>query len=307
MKIEILNCMKTKVIERIRQKYWKGRVILSIVFEDRIGIRIYLYRRRYVSTLFCKIDCKFKDNLIYYVPLTCWRIISIIKKNSKGLLLKIATKKVLSKSEMAYWRIHASMTALWITRYILRTSAIRTNEFELARGSPSICLEARIWLTLDEFSFGENLCFRHWREMARTDALFAHKFLTSKVQNVGGEGEEGGKSRRPRGKVANFTKARALHPSIGVCVWARGELMMILFTILLTVNARVISHNTLCKIRINYFIMSPDISNNFVTNIMSYIIDWTCLITNFFMREIISIIETTLLARKYRSTRQTSV
>lgn len=58
--------------------------------------------------------------------------------------------------------------------------------------------------------------------MARTDALFAHKFLTSKVQNVGGEGEEGGKSRRARGKVANFTKARALHPSMGVCVSTRG-------------------------------------------------------------------------------------
>lgn len=120
------------------------------------------------------------------------------------------------------------MTVLWITRYILRTSAVRTNEFDLARGSPSICLEARIWLTLDEFSFGENLCFRHWREMARTNALSAHKFLASKVRNVGSEGR--GWIAESPGKSCEFHENSS--PHLYVCTWAREELMVILFTIL---------------------------------------------------------------------------
>lgn len=110
------------------------------------------------------------------------------------------------------------MTVLWITRYILRTSAVRTNEFDLARGSPSICLEARIWLTLDEFSFGENLCFRHWREMARTNALSAHKFLASKVRNVGSEGR--GWIAETPGKSCEFHE-NSSPVCMCVCAWVR--------------------------------------------------------------------------------------
>lgn len=116
---------------------------------------------------------------------------------------------------------------LWITRYILRTSAVRTNEFDLPRGSPSICLEARIWLTLDEFSFGENLCFRHWREMARTNALSAHKFLASKVRNVGSEGR--GWIAESPGKSCEFHENSS---PICMCVREYEKLMVILFTIL---------------------------------------------------------------------------
>lgn len=47
-------------------------------------------------------------------------------------------------------------------------STVRTNELELTRVSPSICLEAWIRLTPDEFSFGENLRFRYWHEIAPT-------------------------------------------------------------------------------------------------------------------------------------------
>lgn len=121
------------------------------------------------------------------------------------------------------------VNVLWITRYILRTSAVRTNEFELARGSPSICLEARIWLTLDEFSFGENLCFRHWREMARTNALFANKFLASEVRNVR---RGGGMNRGEPGEKLRISRKPTLYLCVYVCVRAREELMVILFTIL---------------------------------------------------------------------------
>lgn len=78
--------------------------------------------------------------------------------------------------------------------------AVRTNEFELTRVSLSICLEARIRLTPGEFSFGENLCFRHWREIVRTDALFPRAQVSRERSAKCG----GGRS-RGYGKVADFT------------------------------------------------------------------------------------------------------
>lgn len=56
-------------------------------------------------------------------------------------------------------------------------------------------------LTPDEFSFGLDLCFRHWREMARTDAPSASaSYLTDEVRN-------GGSDREGQGKVTDFVRA----------------------------------------------------------------------------------------------------
>jgi len=114
-------------------------------------------------------------------------------------ILRIATTKNFHQEVKQFIREHHLGCELSDVCYM---SAVRTNEFELTRVSPSICLEARIRLTPDEFSFGENLCFRHWREMARTDTLSAHKFLASEVRNAVGRSWS-------YGKVADFMKANS--------------------------------------------------------------------------------------------------